>query len=280
MQVRQVLIIEGVINAVIALGKLTVAILTGSAAILADAVHSLSDLFNNLIAWRVIKIAETPADNDHPYGHQKFELLAVFALASLLTIVAFEVIVNAINRYGQAVQHSQIGLIILLVSLLINIALMLWERGWAKRLNSQILLADASHTLSDVLTSSVVILGWQLAARGYYWIDTIFALLIAGLIFYLAYKLFQRAVPVLVDQSGITPNELKTALNKIDAVKTVKKVRSRDTGDGLAGDVIVTVNANLSTFESHKIADQIEQVLADKFGILDVVVHIEPDRTL
>jgi cation diffusion facilitator family transporter len=277
MHVRKVLLIEGSVNALITVSKMTVGLMTGSAAVIADAVHSLTDLANNLFAWLAVKIAESPADSSHPYGHQKFEQLAVFALASLLTIVAFEVIVNAVERFGQPVEQSMLGLVILISSLLINIGLTLWEGHWAKRLDSEILHADATHTLSDVLTSAVVIIGWQLAARGYYWIDTVFALIVSGIIFYLAFKLFQRAIPVLVDQSRYPPEELKAAVNDIPAVITVGNIRSRDTGKGQVADVTVTVSASLSTLESHQIADKVESVLADKFDIQDVVVHIEPD---
>jgi cation diffusion facilitator family transporter len=277
MHVRKVLLIEGSVNALITVSKMTVGLMTGSAAVIADAVHSLTDLANNIFAWLAVKVAESPADSSHPYGHQKFEQLAVFALASLLTIVAFEVIVNAVERFGQPVEQSMLGLVILISSLLINIGLTLWEGHWAKRLDSEILHADATHTLSDVLTSAVVIIGWQLAARGYYWIDTVFALIVSGIIFYLAFKLFQRAIPVLVDQSRYPPEELKAAVNDIPAVITVGNIRSRDTGKGQVADVTLTVSASLSTLESHQIADKVESVLADKFDIQDVVVHIEPD---
>jgi cation diffusion facilitator family transporter len=277
MHVRKVLLIEGSVNALITVSKMTVGLMTGSAAVIADAVHSLTDLANNIFAWLALKVVESPADSSHPYGHQKFEQLVIFALASLLTIVAFEVIVNAGERFGQPVEQSMLGLVILISSLLINIGLTLWEGHWAKRLDSEILHADATHTLSDVLTSAVVIIGWQLAARGYYWVDTVFALIVSSIIFYLAFKLFQRAIPVLVDQSRYPPEELKAAVNDIPAVITVGNIRSRDTGKGQVADVTVTVSASLSTLESHQIADKVESVLADKFDIQDVVVHIEPD---
>ena len=128
-----------------------------------------------------------------------------------------------------------------------------------------------------MLTTAVVITGWQLAARGHYWIDTLFALIVSSIIFYLAFRLFQRAIPVLVDQSRYSPDELKAAVNNIPAVITVGNIRSRDTGKGQVADVTVTVCANLSAIEAHHIADNIERVLADKFDIQDVVVHIEPD---
>jgi cation diffusion facilitator family transporter len=278
MYVRKVLIIEGLVNAVISTSKLTIGLLTGSSAIIADAVHSLTDLVNNVFAYIAVKIAEIPPDKSHPYGHQKFEQLAVFTLASILTIVAFEVIVNAIKRLGQPVEQSMLGLAILTGTLIINICLTFWERYWAKRLDSLILHADASHTLSDVLTTVAVIIGWQWAAQGYYWIDTVFALIVSGLIFNLAFRLFQRAIPVLVDQSSQDQDQLIAAVNNISAVKTVRQLRSRNGGKNKVADVTVTVDPNLSTQDSHEIANNIEEILAEKFNIQDVVVHIEPFR--
>ena len=95
-----------------------------------------------------------------------------------------------------------------------------------------------------MLTSAVVIIGWQLAARGYYWVDTFFALTVSSIIFYLGFKLFQRAIPILVAQSSYLPDVFKTAVNNISAVKSVSDIRFKDTGKGLVADVIVTVCEN------------------------------------
>jgi cation diffusion facilitator family transporter len=276
MQVKHVLLIEGCINLLITFTKLTVGFLTNSSAVIADALHSLTDVANNIMAWMAMNLAKTPADSDHQYGHQKYEQLAVFALAALLSIVAFEVFINALKRFGEEVEQSYIALGILIVTLLINIALTIWERHWAKRLDSDILQADASHTLSDVLTTLVVLVGWQLAAQGYYWLDTAFAIGVSAIIFYLAFKLFQRAIPILVDYSDVDPNAVSAAVNGVQNVNTVLRVRSRKMGKARVADIIVTVDPNLSTIDSHPIADEIETVLADKFHIQDVVVHIEP----
>jgi cation diffusion facilitator family transporter len=276
MQVKTVLLIEGSINLLISMTKLLVGYLTNSSAIIADALHSLTDVANNFMAWMAVNLANAPADQDHQYGHHKYEQLAVFGLASLLSIVAFEVLINALKRFGEEVQQSYLGLGILLITLLINIALTIWERYWAKRLDSDILQADASHTLSDVLTTLVVIVGWQLAAQGYYWLDTAFAVGVSMIIFYLAFKLFQRAIPILVDYSDVDPNAVSAAVDGVENVNAVVRVRSRTSSKGRAADVIVTVDPNLSTIDSHLIADEIENVLADKFNIEDVLVHIEP----
>lgn len=276
MDVRKVLLIEGSVNLIICLSKLGVGVITNSSVIIADALHSLTDVANNFIAWMVIKIAQSPADTEHPYGHQKYEQLAVFGLASLLVIVAFEVLHSAYERFGQVVEQNIWGLVILIGALAINIGLTIWENYWAKRLNSDILQADASHTFSDVLTSIVVIVGWQLSAQGYYWIDTLFTVLMASIVFYLAYRLFQRAIPVLVDHSNIDPGEVSQAVAKMTDVQVVGRVRARSTGNENSADIVVMVEPNLSITDAHLIADDIEQLLADKFDIQDAVIHVEP----
>ncbi len=136
MQVRKVLIIEGMVNVIITLIKLAVGIMTNSAAIIGDALHSLTDVANNIIAFLMVKVSESPADNEHPYGHYKFEQLAVFALAVLLTVVAFELIINALQSFSEPVEQSLPGLLIMFLVLIANISLTLWERYWAKRLYS------------------------------------------------------------------------------------------------------------------------------------------------
>ncbi|WP_339773384.1 cation diffusion facilitator family transporter [uncultured Paraglaciecola sp.] len=276
MNVKRVLLIEGSVNLLMSVVKLGVGISANSAAVIADAVHSFTDVINNIFAWMATNIANSPADEDHQYGHQKFEQIAVFGLASLLSVVAFEMLVGAYNRFGEPVEQNFLGLIILICTLVANILLTIWERYWANRLESDILQADASHTLSDVLTTVVVIVGWQLAALGYYWLDTVFASIVSLLIFYLAFKLFQRAIPILVDYSDIDPSAISAEVNNLKEVSSVIRVRSRTGANGRVADVIVTVDPDLPTLESHDIADEIEAILASKFNIQDVLVHIEP----
>lgn len=275
-QVRKILLIEGALNLIMMLCKLIAGILSQSAAVTADAIHSLSDVANNCIAWLAIKMSSEPPDKEHPYGHQKFEQLAVFFLASLLTVVAFEMIVHAVRRFGEPVEQSLIGLVILFISLLTNISITWWEKRWAIKLNSPILHADAAHTFSDVMTTVAVIVGWQLAYYGYPWLDSVFAIFVSGLIFYLAFKLFQSAIPILVDQRQLDERAVKNAITDLDKVNDVTRVRSRSDGKNIIADITVTVSSQVSTYESHQIADAIESLLNDKFGTSDVVVHVEP----
>jgi len=278
MNVKRVLVIEGLVNLLMIITKLIVGLITGSAALTADALHSFTDLINNVIAFLAIRMSEKPADDDHHYGHQKFEQLAVFFLATLLFVVAIEVVIRAISRSSDVVEQNKVGLIVLVVAVVINLTLSLWQRYWAKQLNSDLLHADASHTFSDVLTSVAAIFGWQLAALGLYWIDTLFALIVAVMIGVLAYRLFSKAVPILVDQSQFDHGVVKKNIKQLVNVSSVKKLRIRSMGEQHFADVTVAVEAKLSLLESHKIADQIENMLAQKFNIHDTTVHVEPDN--
>jgi len=276
MQVRTVIIIEGLADIVMMVTKLVVGLSTNSAAIIGDALHSLTDLCNNFIALIALRISEKPSDADHHYGHRKFEQLAVFALAVMLAVVAVELVINAISHFGEEVSHSDLGLVIMLLTLAINVGLTVWENYWAKRLDSDLLHADAKHTLSDVLSTIAVIVGWQLAARGFALADTLVALLVAAIIFYMAIKLFLRAIPILVDSSLYHPEDLKRIVGSVDQVEAVHQVRARTLREGGSADIVVSVDANLSTMQAHAVTELIEQALHKHFGIDDVIVHVEP----
>ena len=275
-QVQRVILLEGLANVIVLGLKAVVGVTTGSMAVLADAVHSLTDVANNVIAWVVIRASSEPADREHPYGHHKFEVLAVFVLATLLATVAIELAIRALTREQPQPEISEWGLYLMIVVLITNIVVATWQRQWAKRLNSRILHADASHTFSDVLTTIVVILGWQLSARGYPWLDTVCALGVSLVILYLAFGLFKNVVPVLVDEMAIEPELLTAAISDVTGVIDVPRVRSRWIGSERAVDVIVTVAPSMPTIQSHAIADEIEELLEAKFEVSDITVHVEP----
>ena len=221
--------------------------------------------------------SSAPADAEHPYGHRKFETLAVFGLGALLVVFAFELAAQAFRREATEIVSGSWELGLMLGVLCVNIALASWQRCWAKKLSSDILQADASHTFADVLTTIVVIGGWQLSAMGYAWLDRVCALGVAVLVFYLAFGLFRRVIPVLVDESSIDPVLLADAIDSVSGVHKVLRVRSRWIGPERAVDLIVTMGPQLSNQASHDIADRIELLLEERFDVRDVSIHIEPD---
>ena len=275
-KILRIILIEGLANFTVLTIKLVVGIVTGSLAVLGDAAHSLTDIINNIVAWFVTRHSAKPADPKHPYGHRKFETVAVFTLAALLAILAFELVLHAITRETTEITTGGLELGLMLGVLTINIFVSTWQRSWAMRLNSNILLADANHTFSDVLITASVIVGWQLSAMGWVWIDQICALAVAGLILYLSFGLFKRALPVLLDERSIEADKLRAAVRGVDGVRAIRRVRSRWVGSARAVDLVIEVDAQLPTSDAHEIADKLEALLADRFDIHDVSIHVEP----
>ena len=243
---------------------------------LAFAIHSLTDVINNIVAWFIIRFSSLPPDREHPYGHRKFETLAVFFLASLLTVLSFELALHAINKADSDIVTSGWGLVVMLAVLAVNISLSTWQRMWARRLQSDILFADASHTFADVLTTIVVIAGWQLSAMGYLWLDRACALGVSLLVLYLAFDLFKRALPILVDQFALDPELLSSSILDVKGVRRVSRVRSRWICSDKSIDLIISVDPALSTIESHNIATEVELLIETKFGVSDTSIHVEP----
>ncbi len=278
MKVKIILIVEGGVNLAMMLLKLGVGLATGSVALISDAAHSFSDFGNNVVAWVAQGVSEKKADDNHHYGHGKAEQLAVFTLAILLIVVAIEIIISAFKRHGAEVIDSQLGLFCMGLVLVANLILTIWQHYWAKRLQSHLLAADAKHTLSDVLTTGAAIAGWQFAAKGLAWLDTVAAIIVAILIAYLAASLLRRSTAFLMDYSELSAAEIRECVLRLDDVIDVQRVRARTHHDKTFADLTIKVTARMTTARAHEISDLVEAQLARQYGIEDVVVHIEPDR--
>jgi len=279
--IKRVLIIEGGVNLLLTLTKLVVGLLTHSSVILADALHSLTDLLNNVIAFVAIRISQKPADKSHPYGHQKFEYLAIFLLAVLLSVVSLELVLYAIEHHGNVVEQNVTGLVLLIVAIAVNFLLSRWQMRKASALKSELLAADAKHTFSDVLTSIAVLVGWQLAASGWYWLDTVFCLGVAVLVGHLAWELFQQALPVLVDakadDEALSAEVLSRHSASFEHITRVTDVRTRRMGEQVNADLTLLVSPDLTITEAHNLAHEFEDYLKTQVELDDVVIHIEPD---
>jgi cation diffusion facilitator family transporter len=274
--VRRVLLIEGSTNLAMFSAKISVGLATGSSVIIGDALHSLVDLANNGLAVEAQKFASRPPDEDHPYGHRKYEQLAVFGLAGLLAVMAFELLLRALQRFDEPVDQSAWGLGVMAVVLTVNCTLAMWEGRRARQLHSDLLYADARHTAGDIGTTVVAIVGWQAASYGYLWVDPLAAIAVSLFVLYLSIGLFRTAIPILVDHAATSPELLRAVVERVEHVRQVRRVRSRSVGDSEVADVVVEVDECLTARQAHAVADAIERALAEEFKIQDVSVHVEP----
>ncbi|MGB0333701.1 MAG: cation diffusion facilitator family transporter, partial [Planctomycetota bacterium] len=186
--VRRVLVIEGFCNLALALTELCVGLMTGSWVLVADAMHSATDLANNVVAWFAMRVAGAPADDGPPYGHGEFEILAVFGLATLMGVLALEILLGVL-RGGTAepVTTGPLSLTVACGVMVLQPGLAYWQNRQARRLGSELLHADATHTLADTATTLAAIVGLQIAARGFPWLDRVLAVAVAVFVLVLAF---------------------------------------------------------------------------------------------
>jgi cation diffusion facilitator family transporter len=277
--IRRVLLGLLIANVVVVVAKLVVGLATRSLAVLGDALHSSVDALNNVLALILVGVAARGPDEDHPYGHRKFETLGALAIVGFLSITCFELTRNAIGRLFDAhpapdITTAQLGL---LVSGLGLNALVAWyERRRGTELGSELLVSDAAHTQSDVYITTGVISGLLLSRLGWWWADPVIALVIAMLIVRVGYQITQRTVPVLVDERALPRDEIQSVAEAVSGVRSAYAIRSRGGPQVKYAEVTIAVDRDTNVAAAHAIADEVEHRLKRDLQLAEVTVHVEP----
>lgn len=279
-QVRRVLIITLVLNLAVAVGKIIVGALTGAVSITADGFHSLMDGSSNLIGLGANAIAGKPADEDHPYGHRRYETLAALAVGILLIFTAYEIITSAIERLtsGAKPELSPLSFIVLIATLGVNLFISRYEGAAGKRLNSELLIADAANTGADVFVTLSVLVSMVLVAFfNWTWADPVAALIIVVLIGRAAWQIIKQTGGVLVDTAPYKAGELAQFAGEVPAVRKVIRARSRGTIDAAFIDIDVEVAPGTTAEQTAAITEAIdEKMRAHLTGVSEVEVHFQP----
>ena len=202
-------------------------------------------------------------------------------IVGFMSITCFELVRDAVERLlaaRPAPVLTDLQLATLLVTLGVNVAVAWYENRRGRELQSDLLLADAAHTRSDVFVTIGVLIGLLFARRGLWWVDPVLALLIALFIVRIAYHIFRRAVPVLVDATAIPTGTIRGVAESINGVRKAYGIRSRG-GDGVAAryaEVTIAVDGSANVADAHAIADQVEARLKQDLNLSEVTVHVEP----
>lgn len=279
--VKRVLIYTLIANSAVALAKILFGHFTNSISILSDGFHSLFDGVSNVVGLIGISIASHPPDKRHPYGHRKFETLFTLIIAAMIFMTCYQILKNAYESLFNSSKATvtPTSFIIILITLMINVIVMFYESRKGRELNSEFLIADARHTKSDIFVSLSVILGLILFRAGYTRADAIVAVIIALLIAKMGYEIIREASLVLVDTVCIDTGSIEKALMDVEGVKGCHDIRTRGTINSIFLDLHVCVRPDITLEEAHKIADRVEEVIMARFpDVVDVVVHVEPDR--
>lgn len=280
LQVERVLLTTLALNMMVALGKLMLGALTGALAITADGFHSLTDSIGNIAGLVANRLAGLPADEDHPYGHGRYETLAALLIGALLLLTAWEMLGGIIDRLQtSASPHiTPLSFAVLLFTLIVNIAVSRYQIRQGKRLQSQILLADAANTRADVYVTLSVLASMALVRLGLVWADISVALAIVALIGWTALGILRQTGRILVDTAPYTPQHLRQLIAPISDLADVQRIRSRGTASAAFVDVDVTVAPSMTAQQTTHIAAVIRERLTTALGpATQIDVHFLPN---
>ncbi|MBW4687113.1 MAG: cation diffusion facilitator family transporter [Komarekiella atlantica HA4396-MV6] len=278
-EVRKVLIITLLLNLFVMGLKAVVGYSTGSLSLLADALHSVTDSANNILGLVASKFSSPQPDREHPYGHHKFEAVGALGIAAFLGIACFEILQGAIERIikgGEPVRISLPELWLLLIVLGVNIFVAFYERSVGKRVGSPILIADATHTMSDIWVTISVIGGLIGVWLGYQWMDIVLAFPVALLVFWSGWSVLKENLPWLVDQMAIAPEAIHAIATSVPGVVNCHDIASRGVlGRQVFIEMHLIVNApDVET--AHHITEAVESRLSERFSPVRILIHVEP----
>ena len=268
-------------NILLVVLKLVVGIYVGAISLISEALHSSIDLLAALIAFWAVRNSDLPPDGEHDYGHGKFENISSAIEAFLIVAAALGIVREAIIRWNDdmAPQLLEYGIVIMLISIVINY----WVSGRlmavAKETGSQALAADGLHLRADIWTSVGVLVGLALIKlTGYYWLDPVIAIGVAAIIFHAGWGMVVESAKELTDTS--LSDEDEERLGKIfSAHKEVLGfhcLRTRKSGSYKLLDVHILFDGDMPLYRVHDICDELEKKVHDEFGAFDVLIHAEP----
>jgi cation diffusion facilitator family transporter len=279
--VRRVLWVTLALNVVVSVAKIVVGRLSGSLSMEADGYHSLMDGSNNVIGLIVLAFAYAPPDAGHPYGHRKFETAATLAIGLILLGLAYRVVEGAFSGFRESTLPviGPLNWTVMAVTLAVNLFVAWYESREGRRLRSDYLIADASHTRSDIYVTLGVVTSFAGARAGLAFMDGLVAAGIAAYIATLAVRILIPSFNVLTDRAVLPPHEIAAIVMLVPGVRECRDIRTRGGPGAVYVDMIVHVDGELSLREAHEVADAIESSLMTKRPeIVDVVVHLEPAR--
>ncbi len=279
-RIRKILLLILILNWAVAVAKITYGIITRCSSMTADGFHSLSDGASNIVGLVGIHFACQPVDEDHPYGHKKYETFYSLGIAFMLFFVALSLVHECLGRFHNPItaKTDAQSFIVMIVTMAVNIFVMNYERAKGVALKSDILVSDSLHTRADILTSFSVIIALIFIRMGYPIVDPIVTILIAFFIAFAGFKIIKESSIVLCDAAAILDiNKIEEIVLGVKGVKNCHKIRSRGRPDDVHVDLHVQVNASMHMEDAHKISYAIEEQIKKRIPeITDVVVHMEP----
>jgi len=267
------------LNLAVALAKIVLGLVSGAVSVLSDGLHSLTDGASNVVALVGVKMARQPPDADHPYGHRKFETMASVAILLFLLLVLVQVLMAAVERLRSpsAPAITAASFAVMGATLCVNLWVVWYERREGRRLSSEMLLADAHHTQSDLFTSATVIAALVGVKLGIPILDPAAAIIVAGFIGYACWGIFTETTGILADEIVIAADDIKAVVQGIPEVVGCHHIRSRGSADHVFVDLHIWMNPAMRLDEAHRLSHVVkDRIMAHFPQVKDAVIHIEP----
>ena len=268
-----------IINLVLFVLKFWAGFVSGSVAIIADAWHTLSDSVSSVVVLIGTKIAGKPADEKHPFGYGRAELIATMIVAILLLFVSVEFFKESLSRFMHKEQalFGNIAIIVSAISMIIKEIMAQFSIRLGKKINSNLIIADGKHHRSDALSSLIILIGIFLA-KYVWWIDSLLGFIVSGFIFYSGYEIISENIIHIL---GTKPN--KEIISKIEKIcnsisnqkNTIHHIHFHDYVRHQEISFHIRLDSEMSLFDAHEIATKIEKEIKIKLNI-DTTIHMEP----
>jgi cation diffusion facilitator family transporter len=282
-EVSRVTLIGAVVDLVLGIIKILVGIFAQSQALIADGVHSLSDLATDFLVLFAAKHSHREADTEHPYGHGRIETVATVALGMALTAVAVGIGWDSVRRLldpALLLHPGGLALLIAFLSVLSKEAIYQYTARVARRLRSRMLLANAWHSRTDAISSIVVMIGVGGAMAGVSWLDAIAAVAVAVMIAKIGWDLLWKSLKELIDTAleSEQVEAIRREILQVSGVRALHMLRTRRSGNDALVDVHILVDPALSVSEGHQIGEYVRTRLLHQIDeVSDVTVHIDPE---
>lgn len=282
-ETNRLLILSGVLDLVLGLLKIIVGFLASSHALIADGVHSLSDLGTDIMVWLFNRVGIQAPDEQHPYGHGRFETLGTFLLGGILILVAGFIVYESVGRLmdiSEVDVPTWPALIVAALSIVAKEWLFYLTRRLGEKIRSNLLIANAWHHRSDALSSVIVLIGVAGAMLGILWFEMLAAIGVALMIAQIGWKLLRQSVDELVDtaQSEAYVQEIEKSIVDVEGVRGVHSIRTRRMGPDVLVELHLQVEPGVSVSEGHHIGEWVSKgLLSDYDEINDVIVHIDAE---
>lgn len=281
-QIRRILWIVLALNLLVTFVKLSTGLIAGSLAVIADGVQSLVDSASNVIGLIGMWVSARPPDDNHPYGHHKYEAVAALGIGALSLLAVYEIGKSILERAlggGALIEITPLTIGLMALTFIVNLGVTIYETRLGQRLQSQVLLADAAQTRANLFVTLSVIVSLIGARFGFGWFDSAAALMVMGVILRSTFVIWQDTSKILTDVIAANPKDVERIALTVPHVHHVGQVRSRGLANAMYVDLHVEVPPQMAAEQAHSIASEVERRLAEQIpGVVDAVVHIEPVR--